>query len=123
MSLNMLRSADGVAFRDLDHNGHMEPYEDPRLPIEQRVEDLLSRMTLEEKCGLMFHTIIALNPDGTLVEGNGPFGPMSTSDMVQGKLMSHFNVTGGAQPRVMAEWHNRLQEMAEATRLGIPVTL
>ena len=27
------------------------PYQDANLPVEQRVEDLLSRMTLEEKAG------------------------------------------------------------------------
>jgi len=34
---------------DLNNNGVMDPYENTELPIEQRVEDLLSRMTLEEK--------------------------------------------------------------------------
>ncbi len=34
---------------DLDNNGVMDPYENTRLPIEQRVEALLSRMTLDEK--------------------------------------------------------------------------
>jgi len=34
---------------DFNKNGIMDPYEDPRRPVEERVEDLLSRMTLEEK--------------------------------------------------------------------------
>jgi len=34
---------------DFNKNGVMDPYENPKLPIEERVEDLLSRMTLEEK--------------------------------------------------------------------------
>ncbi|MFL5732033.1 MAG: glycoside hydrolase family 3 N-terminal domain-containing protein [Chloroflexia bacterium] len=123
MSLKTLRTEDGVAFRDLNHNGRMEPYEDPRLPADQRAEDLLSRMNLEEKCGLMFHTMLGLNPDGSLMEGQGRFGPVSTSGMVVDKRMNHFNVMGSAPPRIMAEWHNRLQELAEDTRLGIPVTL
>jgi beta-glucosidase len=37
--------------------------------------------------------------------------------------MSHFNVAGTAPASRLAEWHNRLQAEAEATRLGIPVTL
>ena len=38
--------------------------------------------------------------------------------------MTHFNVFGAASSATqMAEWHNRLQELAAGTRLGIPVTL
>jgi len=40
---------DGITFRDLNKNGKLDPYEDPRHPIEERVEDLLGQMTLEEK--------------------------------------------------------------------------
>jgi len=36
-------------WKDLNKNGQMEPYETPKLTIEERVDDLLSRMTLEEK--------------------------------------------------------------------------
>src|SRR4051794_24215802 len=41
-----------------DHHGrgHMPPYETPRLPVRQRVRDLMSRMTLEEKVGQMTQT-------------------------------------------------------------------
>ena len=39
-------------------------YEDPRRPIAERVEDLLRQMTLEEKAGLMFQTMIGI---GTLL--------------------------------------------------------
>ncbi|MFQ5721899.1 MAG: glycoside hydrolase family 3 C-terminal domain-containing protein, partial [Candidatus Aminicenantales bacterium] len=34
---------------DLNNNGLMDPYENTKLPIEDRIEDLLSRMTLDEK--------------------------------------------------------------------------
>ncbi|HYA22355.1 MAG TPA: glycoside hydrolase family 3 N-terminal domain-containing protein, partial [Thermoproteota archaeon] len=34
---------------DRNKNGKMDPYEDPSQPISKRVEDLLTRMTLEEK--------------------------------------------------------------------------
>ena len=45
------RPRTACAFRDLNGNGELDPYEDPRLPIEERVADLLARMTLEEKAG------------------------------------------------------------------------
>ena len=114
---------DGFAYRDLNENGRLDPYEDSRRPIEERVEDLLSQMTLEEKAGMMFHTMIGMNEDGTLMEEAGPMNPAPTSDLLVGRLMNHFNVYAVARPRQMAEWHNRMQELAESTRLGIPVTI
>ncbi|HEU5089167.1 MAG TPA: glycoside hydrolase family 3 N-terminal domain-containing protein, partial [Roseiflexaceae bacterium] len=104
-------------------NGMLDPYEDPRRPIEERVENLLSQMTLEEKAGLMFHTIAGVNPDGTLEPPReGPFR-QPIADSVSKQFLNHFNVHALPSPRVAAEWHNRLQELAESTRLGIPVTI
>jgi len=34
---------------DLNKNGKMDVYENPRAPIDKRIDDLLSQMTLEEK--------------------------------------------------------------------------
>jgi beta-glucosidase len=112
-----------VTFRDLNKNGKLDPYEDPRLPIEERVEDLLQQMSLEEKAGLLFHTMLAMNEDGSLTEQPVPFSPMTTTELVVQKKMSHFNIMQAIAPRKMAEWYNRLQELAENTRLGIPVTI
>ena len=110
-------------FRDLNKNGRLDPYEDSRLPIEERVEDLLAQMTLEEKAGLMFHTIIGIAPDGSLDSTGGPF-PMPTAvEMVSVRKMSHFNVHQLPGTRKAVEWHNQLQKLAEDTRLGIPVTI
>ena len=114
---------DGFTFRDLNKNGRLDIYEDSRRPIGERVEDLLSQMTLEEKVGMMFHTMIGMNQDGTLLEGAGLFGPVQTTDLVARRLMNHFNVLAVAEPRQMAEWYNRIQKLAERTRLGIPVTI
>jgi beta-glucosidase len=114
---------DGVTFRDLNKNGVLDPYEDPRRPIEERVADLLGQMTLEEKAGTLFQTMVGMNPDGTLLEKTGMFPLPQTSDMVARRLMNHFNILGGSDPRHMAEWQNRLQKLAERTRLGIPVTI
>ena len=114
---------DGVTFRDLNKNGLLDIYEDPRQPIEERVEDLLKQMTLEEKAGMMFHTMIGMNKDGTIMEKMGMFPLPQTSDMVAKRLMNHFNILEGTDPRHMAEWHNNIQKLAEQTRLGIPVTI
>ena len=34
---------------DFNKNGKMDLYENPKVPLEERVQDLLSQMTLEEK--------------------------------------------------------------------------
>ena len=39
--------------KDLNRNGELDPYEDWRRPVEERIDDLVSRMTLEEKAGLI----------------------------------------------------------------------
>ncbi len=44
--------ADGIyhnGWNDLNKNGQKDRYEDPAVPVEQRIADLLERMTLEEK--------------------------------------------------------------------------
>lgn len=114
---------DGITFRDLNKNGKLDPYEDPRRPIEERIEDLLKQMTLEEKAGLLFQTMIGMNKDGTLLEKTGMFPVPQTSDALAKRLMNHFNILEGTDPRHMAEWYNRIQKLAEQTRLGIPVTI
>ncbi|MFM1877441.1 MAG: hypothetical protein RLZZ241_307, partial [Bacteroidota bacterium] len=43
----------GYTFVDRNGNGTLDPYEDDRLTIEVRAEDLLNRMTLEEKLHLL----------------------------------------------------------------------
>ena len=67
----------GVTFRDLNKTGRLDPYEDYRRPVEERVEDALGQMTLEEKAGMMFITIIAMNDDGSLMERPSPSNPFS----------------------------------------------
>jgi beta-glucosidase len=112
-----------LTFRDLNKNGRLDPYEDPRRPIDERVDDLLAQMTLEEKAGLMFHTIAGVNPDGSLEPPREGFMRTPIAELVADRLMNHFNVHALPEPRLAATWHNRLQELAESARLGIPVTI
>ncbi|MFB6612146.1 glycoside hydrolase family 3 protein [Agromyces sp. NPDC056379] len=99
-------------------------FRDASLPIAERVEILLGQMTLEEKAGLFFQTMIGTEADGSLSAGDQTFGLPSTDDYVSGRLMNHFNLLQTPPtPELIAEWHNRLQELAASTRLGIPVTI
>lgn len=123
MPATFLTGPDGVAFRDLNRNGVMDPFEDPRRPVAERVEDLLGRLCLAEKIGLMFHTVIEAGADGTVVEGPGAISKTGTAHVVGTKLVNHFNVHELGDPRLAARWHNAVQAIAEDTPHGIPVTI
>ena len=112
-----------VTFRDLNGNGLLDPYEDPSRPVEERVADLLTQMTLEEKAGLMFHPPILMNGDGTLIQDGGDFLRRNTDELVVNRYLNHFNIYYAPEPRLHAEWQNRMQRLAESSRLGIPVTI
>ena len=116
-------SEEGVRYRDLNGNGGMDPYEDPRLDVGARVEDLLARLSLEEKVGLMFQTVIEAGADGSVLEEPGAISKSPTSVVVLDKHVSHFNVHVLEDARSAAVWHNAVQAIAERTPHGIPVTI
>ena len=93
------------------------------MDIDARVEELLSRMTLAEKAGMLFQTMIVVG-SGDLSEPNSAFRVNNAEYMIKEQQLSHFNVVRAADDaRTLAEWQNRLQKLAASTRLGIPVTL
>ncbi|MET7896590.1 glycoside hydrolase family 3 protein [Streptomyces mirabilis] len=112
-----------TTFRDLNGNGRMDPYEDPRLSAEKRTEDLLSRLSLEEKVGLLFHTVIEIGPEGTVLEEPGAISKSPTSEVILDRAMNHFNVHRIEDARAAARWNNAIQRLAEKTPHGIPVTI
>ncbi len=87
------------------------PYKNPHLPTDVRVEDLLARMTLEEKIGQM-----------TLVEKNSIVKGDITEQFIGGLLSG-----GGGYPRegntteAWADMINEYQDFALQTRLQIPL--
>ena len=111
-------------YRDLNGNGHIDLYEDHNVSSSERVEDLLSKMTLEEKAGQMFHPPISLQ--GGLISKimNLASGRAdSTESLILEKHISHFNLYGSPNPLELAEKLNFLQRVSEKTRLGIPLTI
>ena len=120
----VVRTENGYPFRDLNKNDKLDIYEDPRQPIEARVEDLLAQMTLAEKAGMMFINGAVVNADGSLEEKPGAvgFGRSAKTQLVEQK-MTHFNLWQIPEVETVAAWHNNLQTLAEESRLGIPVTV
>ena len=62
--------ADGLWFKDMNGNGALDPYEDWRLPVEERVADLTAQMTLDEKGGLLLFACIAGQNGSTVTDFN-----------------------------------------------------
>jgi beta-glucosidase len=125
-----LLTVDGLTFKDLNGNGQLDPYEDWRRPVAERVEDLVCRMTLVEKAGMMLIDTLNAGPAGAL--------SVTATQYVGGEHMTRFifrnpvvpspdpqasSARSGPQitPRQAATFTNRVQELAEGTRLGIPV--
>lgn len=124
----------GLMFKDLNANGILDAYEDWRLPARMRAADLVRRMTLAEKAGMML--IATNNPDcGGGISDRG-------RDLINAQKMTRFilrakvntqapdcsvKLTGFAlrggyaqTPVQMAGFTNAVQERLESGRLGIP---
>jgi beta-glucosidase len=95
-----------LEFRDLNGNGQLDVYEDWRKPVERRVADLLSRMSLEEKAGLMQIT---------------SFSATTAGGFINDRHIAHLILRDGVAGRELALRNNRFQQIAEGTRLGIPL--
>ncbi|MGA2769738.1 MAG: glycoside hydrolase family 3 N-terminal domain-containing protein [Bryobacteraceae bacterium] len=95
-----------LSFKDLNRNGVLDPYEDWRLPVDKRVADLLSRMTLEEKAGLMQIT---------------SFNTGSLEDYLDQRHIRYLILRDNLTARELAARANTSQELAEKSRLGIPI--
>jgi beta-glucosidase len=128
-----LLTVDGKQFKDLNANGKLDPYEDWRLPVDERINDLVAQMTDTEKVGMM---MINDNNAGCA----GAVTPTAV-DYINNQKMTRFILRSTAAatpdacdgsvvpgrggykvtPQQLAAYTNALQEMAEGSRLGIPL--
>lgn len=98
---------DGYQFKDLNDNGELDPYEDWRLSAEERTEDLLSRMTAEQKAAQMVHLTLVSKKDSWFNEANVGFA-----------LVYEYIFDSAADAAART---NEIQELSEASELGIPL--
>ncbi len=116
-------TVDGLQFKDLNKNGQLDVYEDWRKPASVRAKDLVAQMTLEEKAGALMHgTLRAGGQLGSIGAGASYDLEANRKAIVDAKVNS-FITRLQAAPQVLAEQNNKLQELAEASRLGIPLTI
>ena len=106
------------------------PYRDAKLPVKVRVADLISRMTIEEKVGQMsqyvgiehiketsrkFSGKISNNDDA-----NGMYKNLSITNL---EKMTEEGLVGSFLHVVTAKEANRLQRLAQKSRLQIPILI
>jgi beta-glucosidase len=138
----------GLQFKDLNKNGQLDPYEDWRLSAGARSQDLLAKMSLEEKVGFMLISTTRLKNDWSFQapQSKDPI----TSDFNEEDLIAdvnmftrkplpvpimnaagttkavtkfhlrHFILRANVPARTTAEWANKLQALCEQQPLGIP---
>src|SRR3954468_20944670 len=100
-------------------------YKDASLPIERRLDDLLARMTLEEKVA---QTLAVWQQKRQIADANGNFDPAKAAPILQHGICQITRVSDGVErgnkrrgPREAAEFVNAIQHwVMDNTRLAIP---
>jgi beta-glucosidase len=123
----------GFAFKDLNRNGKLDPYEDWRLAADDRAKDLASKMSIEQIAGLMLYSahqaIPAAGGRFASTYNGKPFveSGAKASDLTdaQKKFLTednlrHILITTVESPEVAAQWNNNVQALCEGLGLGIP---
>src|SRR2546430_2416014 len=114
---------DGLRFKDLDRKGKVDPYEDWRLTPEVRARDLVARMTLEEKAGTMMHGTARTPSEMGVPGAGGAYDTVVNRALIDSAKVTSMITRLGGDPGSLAAQNNTLQEIAEHTRLGIPLTI
>ena len=95
-------------------------YKDASQPVEARVEDLLSRMTLEEKAAQLCGNLAA----SFIVDGKLSHEALVEKFKDGHGRITQYSLVGLVSPKQIAEITNQLQDFfVNETRLGIPVAL
>lgn len=130
---------DGKFFKDSNGNGELDVYEDWRLDDETRAKDLVTRMSVDEKIGMMVINSRGMginvadksktSMDGLLEEVEnlqdtsifGTTSKLGTVDTIQKLHLRHLILRQNPAPADFAQWINAMNQVAEETPNGIPV--
>lgn len=127
----------GYAFKDMNRNGVLDPYEDWRLPAAERAADLAQRLSIEEIAGMMLYSSHQSVPSGGGMFGGATYegkpyaqSGARASDLsdAQKKFLTDDNlravlVTTVESPAVAARWNNNMQMLVEGMGHGVPVNI
>jgi beta-glucosidase len=130
-----LLTVDRYAFKDLNKNGKLDPYEDWRLATKERANDLAAKMSLEQIAGLMLYSAHQSIPGRGGFAGPATYNgkPFDESGADAGDLtdaqkvflekdnLRHVLITSVKSPKDAAKWNNNAQSMVEKIGMGIPI--
>lgn len=141
----------GLQFKDLNKNNKLDKYEDWRINPSERSTDLVAKLSIEQKAGLMLISTTQLENDAMF--GRGASDKPVTSNFNENDMVSevnfftrkplaypmmtsagttkdveefykrHFILRSNTVVDTLAKWANRLQEICEADEFGIPATI
>ncbi|WP_291290686.1 glycoside hydrolase family 3 N-terminal domain-containing protein [Enterococcus sp.] len=131
---------DGYAFKDLNKNGLIDPYEDWRLDEEDRINDLVKKLTIEEIAGLMLyspHLAVSSGDDVFSQKFRGTYNGKSYTDsrahiwqitdeqkkMINENKIRHLLLTIVDDGETAARWNNQIQAYCESLGKGIPANI
>src|SRR5438067_4510537 len=99
--------------------GARPDYQNPALPTGRRVDDLLARMTLEEKVAQM---LCLWNAKRQITDAQGRFDPAAAPEWFRVGIGRIERPSDGHGARAQAEFTNAIQRwVKDNTRLGVPV--
>jgi beta-glucosidase len=100
-------------------NAQQAAYRNPKLPIDRRVNDLLGRMTLEEKVAQM---LCLWDEKKLITDATGRFSSANAPKWFRTGIGRIERPQDGHDARAEAEFVNAIQQwVQDSTRLGIPV--
>lgn len=122
---------DGYAFKDLNQNGTLDPYEDWRLSTEERAKNLSELMIadgrngIESIAGLMLYSahtkVDSETVSGTEIDSRARTQDGTTTmEAITENKLRHVLVTSITSPEIGAKWSNNLQSIVEGMEYGIP---
>ena len=134
----------GKFYKDSNKNGKLDVYEDWSKTSEERAKDLVSKMDVEDKIGMMVINSRGMGinqSDKSKVDATGLLdeamsvsssnvedvfggqgkGTYGTTDTIKKLRLRHFILRQNPEPEDLAAWINQMNLVAEDTELGIPV--
>ena len=125
---------DGYQFKDLNDNGELDPYEDWRLTAEERADNLLSQMDIDQQAAQMVHLTLVTKKDSWFTKNNVGFAlvyeyifeaeePDEDEDEEDEEDEDEEGEDEGplTNARNAARLTNEIQELSESSDFGIPI--